>query len=192
MSRKEELMNIKSILSFVTRLSKRERTIFYVTVTIVSLVFLDRTMLSPILDKVSSLGEAIQAKEDAIEQSLLIVNQEERIEGESSLYTSFLSQPQEEEKAITAFLKEVEMLAKKSSIYLTDIKPSGKEVDGDVVQYLVKLNFEAQMEEVFNFFYNVTNFERLIKIENYQIRPKTEGSSVIMCSISISKTMILE
>ena len=185
-------MNIKSILSFVTRLSKRERTIFYVTVTIISLVFLDRTMLSPILDKVSSLGEAIQAKEDAIEQSLLIVNQEERIEGESGLYASFLSKPQEEKKAITAFLKEVETLAKKSSIYLTDIKPSGKEVDGDVVQYLVKLNFEAQMEEVFNFFYNVTNFERLIKIENYQIRPKTEGSSVIACSISISKTVILE
>jgi len=44
-------MNIKSILSFVTKLSKRERTIFYVTVSVVSLVLLDRMILSPILAK---------------------------------------------------------------------------------------------------------------------------------------------
>jgi len=185
-------MQIKSILSFVTRLSKRERTIFYITVGIVSLVLLDRMVLSPILEKVSSLGETIREKEEEIEQSLLIVNQEKRIEGEGDLYASFLSKPQKEEKAITAFLKEVETLAKKSSIYLTEIKPSGKNVEGDVVDYFVKLNFEAQMEQVFNFFYNVTNFDQLIKIEDYQIRPKTEGSSVIACSILISKTIILE
>jgi len=185
-------MQIKSILSFITRLSKRERIIFYVTIGIVTLVLLDRMLLSPILVKVSSLGEAIKAKEETIEQSLLIVNQEERIEGESSRYTSFLSAPQTEEKTITAFLKEIETLAKKSSIYLTDIKPAGKEVEGTVVQHFIKLNFEAQMEQVFNFFYNVTNFELLIKIEDFQIRPKSEGSSVIICSISISKTIILE
>jgi len=172
-------MNIKSILSFITRLTKRERIIFYATIGIVGLVFLDRTMLSPILDKVNSLSEAVQAKEESIEQSLLIVNQEERIKGESSLYTSFLSEPQAEEKTITAFLKEVETLAKKSSVYLIDIKPTGKEVEGAIVQHLVKLNFEAQMEQVFNFFYNVTNFELLIKIEDYQNRLKTvhQGTS---------------
>ncbi len=185
-------MSIKSILSFVTRLSKRERIIFFLTVSVVSLVLLDRVILTPILDRVASLGETIQEKEEAIEQSLLIVNQEERIEGESDLYSSFLSKPQTEEKAITAFLQEVETLAKKSSIYLTDIKPSGKDVEGAVVYYFVKLTFEAQMEQVFNFFYNVTNFDQLIKIENYQIKPKTEGSSVIACTISISKTIILE
>jgi len=185
-------MNIKSILSFITRLTKRERMIFYTTVGIISLVLLDRTMLSPILDRVNSLGEAIRAKEESIEQSLLIVNQEERIEGESNLYTSFLSEPLTEEKTITKFLKEVETLAKRSSVYLIDIKPTGKDVEGAVVQHFVKLNFEAQMEEVFNFFYNVTNFELLIKIEDYQIRPKSVGSSVIVCNIVISKTIILE
>ena len=183
-------MQIKSILSFITRLSKRERVIFYATACVVSLVLVDRTILSPILAKVDSLGEAVRAKEETIEQSLLIVNQEERIEGESSRYTSFLSEPQTEEKAITAFLKELETIAKKSSIYVTDMKSTGKEVDGTIVQHFAKLNFEAQMEQVFNFFYNVTNFELLIKIEDYQIRPKSEGSSVIVCSISISKTLI--
>jgi len=185
-------MQIKSILSFVTRLSKRERAIFYATVSVVGLVLLDRMMLSPILDKVDSLGETIQTQEEIIEQSLLIITQEQRIEGEKDRYSSFLSKPQAEEKEITAFLQEIEALAKKSSIYLTDIKPSGKEAEGTAVHYFAKLSFEAQMEQVFNFFYNVSHFERLIKIEDYQIRPKNEGSSIITCTISISKAIIPE
>lgn len=185
-------MNIKSLISFVTKLSKRERAIFYITVTVVSLVLLDRLMLNPILSKINLLNETITAREEMIEQSLVIVNREDRIEDEVKRYSTFLSKPQPEEKIAIAFQQEVETLAKTSSIYLTDIKPSGRTVNGEVTQLFVRLNFEAQMEQVFNFFYNVSNFEQLIKIEDYQIRPKSPGSTVITCSMSISKSIILE
>ena len=185
-------MPFKSIVSFISRLSQRERTILYATAMVVGLVLLDRLVLSPILSKINELNETISSHEEAIEQSMLIVTQEKRIKEESDQYISFLSQPKTEEKEVTAFLKEVENLAKQSSVYLIDIKPSGKDVDGDAMRYFVKLNFEAQMEQVFNFFYGVTNFEKLIKIEDYQIKPKTEGSSVVTCTISISKAMVPE
>jgi len=181
---------IKSVVAFVTKLSKRERTIFYCTLGVVTMVLLDRTILSPIIDKVNHLSETIQAKEEAIEQSQLIVTQEERIKGETSLYAPYLVKPKSEEKTITAFLKGVETLAKKSSVYLIDIKPAGKDIEGNTIQYFVKLNFEAQMEQVVNFFYNVSNFEELIKIENFEIQPKSVGSSVVVCSTTISKSVI--
>ena len=185
-------MNIKSIVSFISRLSKRERTIFYVTVFVIGLVFLDRLILSPILSKIQELNETISLQEEAIGQGLLMVMQEKRIKGESRQYISYLSQPETEEKEVTAFLKEVENIAKKSSVYLVDIKPAGKNVDGVSTRYFVKLNFEAQMEQVFNFFHNITNFEQLLKIEEYKINPKTEGTSIITCSTSISKAIIPE
>ena len=94
------------------------------------------------------------------------------------------------EKEVTAFLKEVENIAKKSSVYLVDIKPAGKNVDGVSTRYFVKLNFEAQMEQVFNFFHSITNSKQLLKIEGYQINPKTEGTSVVRCSASVSKAII--
>ncbi len=183
-------MSIKSVVSFVSRLSKRERTIFYATVFIVSAFLLDRMILSPILFKIKQLDEAIRLQEETIEQSLIIVTQEKRIEAESERYVPYLSESQTEEKEITAFLKEVENIAKKSSVYLIDIKPSGKDVDGGSTKYFVKLNFEAQMDQVFHFFYDVTSFKQLIKLEDYQISPKTEGSSVVTCSVSISKVII--
>lgn len=185
-------MQIKFLISFISRLSQRERIVFYVTIGVVSLVLVDRMILTPILDKINHLGAAIRSQEETIEQSLIIVTQEKRIEAESDRYAIYLSEPETEEKVATAFLKKIENLAKKSSVYVVDIKSSGKKVDGDIVRHFVKLNFEAQMEQVINFFYNVTNFEQLVKIEGYQIRPKSEGSSIIICSISISKTIIYE
>ena len=185
-------MDIKSILSFISRLSKRERTILYVTVFVVGLVLLDRLILSPILSKIQELNETIILQEETIGQSLLIVMQEKRIEGESKQYISYLSQPEAEEKEVMAFLKEVENIAKKSSVYLIDIKPAGKDVDGVSTWYFVKLNFEAQMEQVFKFFHNITNFEQMLKIKEYKISPKTAGTSVITCSVSISKAIIPE
>ncbi len=186
------MMNIKSVLSYISKLSKRERVIFYVTVFFVGLVLSDRLILSPILSKIDELDVAIQSQEEIIEQSLLIVTQEGRIEKERGRYTSYLSKPQLEEKEVTAFLKEVENIAKKSSVYLVDIKPSGTTSDGVSTLYFVKLNFEAQMEQVFNFFHSITSYDQLLKIEGYEISPKSEGSSIVTCSTSISKSIIPE
>jgi hypothetical protein len=185
-------MQIKVLISFISRLSQRERIILYATMGVVSLVLLDRIILTPILDKINSLDQTIRAQEESIEQSLLIVTQEKRIEEETGQYASYLSKSETEEKVITAFLQEIETLAKKSSLYLVDIKSSGKNIDGTVIQYFVKLNFEAQMEQVIDFFYIVTNFEKLVKIEGYQLRPKSIGSSIVVGSITISKSIIYE
>jgi Tfp pilus assembly protein PilO len=185
-------MQLKSIVTLISRLSKRERTIFYVTVFVVGVVLLDRLILSPILSKITELNDTIRLEEEAIEQSLLIVTQEKRIEGEAKEYSSYLSKVQTEEKEVTSFLKEVENIAKQSAVYLIDVKPSGKNVDGVSTRYFVKLSFEAQMEQVMNFFHSITNFNQLLKIESFEIAPKSEGGSVVTCSTSISKAIIPE
>ncbi|OGX35715.1 MAG: hypothetical protein A3C36_03170 [Omnitrophica WOR_2 bacterium RIFCSPHIGHO2_02_FULL_52_10] len=185
-------MNLKSILSFVAKLSKRERMIFYVTVAVVGLGAMDKFILSPILHKITHLTEVIAQQEEEIKQSLIIISEENRIEEETKAYQSFLSPALTEEKAITEFLKEVENIAKQSSVYLIDMKPTVKNEDAASTKYFVKLNFEAQMEQVMNFFYHVSIFNQLIKVEDFQLRPKTEGSSIISCDMSISKAIVQE
>ena len=185
-------MQVKNIVSFISRLSKRERTILYATAFVVLLFLCDRLILSPILSKIEELDMTIRTKEEIIEQSLIIVMEEDRIEAESRRYTPYLSQPESEEKEVTAFLKEVENVAKKSSVYLIDIKPAGKNTDGTSTRYFTRLSFEAQMEQVIHFFHNITNHEQLLKIESYEISPKAPGGSIVTCSTSISKAIIPE
>jgi Tfp pilus assembly protein PilO len=181
---------IKSFLAFISKLSNRERLIFYVTLAVVGIVVLDRLALSPILSKTDELRETITLQEEAIEQSLIIVTEEDRIKKEIELYAPYLSQSDTEEKEVATFLKEVENIAKQSSVYLVDIKPAGKTVEGAATRYFVKLNFEAEMEQVMAFFYNISGQEQLLGIESYEIAPKVEGASVVACSASVSKTII--
>ena len=118
------------------------------------------------------------------------MSHEKQIVEEKNKHASALMDPQSEEEDTTTFLRDIEDLAKKSSVYLVDIKPSGKNDTVAPKQYLIELNFEGQMEQVFNFFYDITHSDQLVKIERYQIRLKMEGSSIVTCSMFISKLIV--
>lgn len=179
-----------SLIVFLSRLKTRERVAFYVTVLIVGLMLLDRLLLSPIFAKMEELDKKVEFQEDLIRTSLMISMQEKKIRDESELYTPYLSEPASEEQENTTFLKEIENFADEAVVYLVNIKPSGKKEMGTSTQYFLKLDFEAQMEQVFKFFHNIEHSDKLFKIESYQLAPKTEGSSIVTCSLSISKVII--
>lgn len=178
------------ILTFINKLEKRERTILYITVGIVAVMLLDRFVLSQISSKLEDLTTQIHSEEERIRNSLIISTQEERIRKEMADYAPYFSVPDSEEKEVTTFLKDVENFAKDSSVYLLDIKPSGKKDLGKTRQYFLKLEFEAVMDQVLNFFYVIENSKQLLQVEEYQIQPKSEGSSIVTCSMSVSKIII--
>ena len=179
-----------SLVSFLSRLSKRERLIFYMAVFFAGVVLLDQFILFPILSRMNQLGQEIKNQENQITKSFKILSHEKQIVQEKNKYASALIDPQSEEEDTTTFLRDIEDLAKKSSVYLVDIKPSGKNDTAAPKQYLIELNFEGQMEQVFNFFYDITHSDQLVKIERYQIRLKMEGSSIVTCSMFISKLIV--
>ena len=114
-----------------------------------------------------------------------------RIEAEAKKYASFASKVEAEEEAMTAFLKEIEELANKSSLYVVDMKPQGvKEDKNKSIKYMITLSCEGQMEQVMNFMYNVENSSSLLTVERYQLGPKTRESSIAQSSMSISKIAV--
>ena len=95
----------------------------------------------------------------------------------------------EEEEAVF-LLKEIEEIANKSSVYVIDIKSAGLQKGDLLEKFLVKLNCEAQMEQLTKFFYDLESSKKLLKVEKYDIKPKTEGSSVVRCALTISKGVL--
>jgi hypothetical protein len=174
----------------VSKLSKREKFIFYGAVAFFSLAVSDRLILGPILSKAKSLNEKINNQEAIIKNSLHILAQKDRILKQVKLYASYGEQAKSHEEEIVFLQKEIERLANKSAIYVIDIKSAGFKQEDIFKKFFVKLNFEAQLEQLTNFFYEVENSKKLIRIEKYDIRPKTEGSSIIRCSTIISKAVL--
>jgi len=133
------------------------------------------------------LDKEVLEKTTGIEKNLRILAQKDRIVAESSKYSPFLSSPNTEEEEITSILKEIETLANKSSVYLVDMKPAGLKTSGLSKKYMINLSCEAQMEQLFEFMYNIENSDLLLLIERYQIGPKSAESSVAKCGMSVVK-----
>lgn len=181
---------IKKLSTFILRLSKREKFVLYGAVFFVSLVFLDRLVLGSILSKIKLLNKEIQSQEATIKKSLHILVQKDRIKKEANKYASFVTPAQSQEEEIVFFLKGIEELANKCSVYVIDIKSVGLAEEGIFKKYLVRLNCEAQMEQLTALFYELESSNRMLKIEKYDIRPKTQGSSIVRCTVSISKAVL--
>ncbi|MDD5466054.1 MAG: GspMb/PilO family protein [Candidatus Omnitrophica bacterium] len=175
--------------TFFTRLPKKEKAILYAVVFFVSLVILERLIISPVFSKMKSLDKEIQAKESGIRGNLRILAQKDRILAENAKYSSFLNSSEPGEDQAASLLKEVEDYADKASVYLIDMKPSSVKETGASKKYLINLNCEAQMEQLVIFMYNIENSKELLTIERLQISPKAKESSIAKCSMVISKTI---
>ena len=187
-----KLPNLKILQVFLERLSKKEKVILYLAVFIVSILILDRTIVSPIFYKIRLLNKELAQEQSDIKKNLRILSQKDRILAESSKYSSFLGDAKvSDDEQVTLVLKELESLASKSSVYLVDMKPGGIKETGSSRRILVNLNCEAQMEQLVDFMYNMENSNSLISIDKYQLTPKTKESSVAKCSISVYKVVAL-
>ena len=181
---------IKRLFNLFSRLSKRERLVLYAASFFIALVLLDRLVMGPILFKIKSLNQEIQSQKSFIKRNLHILAQKERIRKEVNIYASYVTAAQSQEEETVFLLKEIEEIANESSVYVIDIKSAGFEKEGILKKYLVKINCEAQMEQLIHFFYDVESSNKLLQIEKYDMRPKTEGSSVLRCALSISQVVM--
>jgi len=185
------MIKLQALGTFITKLSKREKTVFYVAVSVVLILFLDRIIIYPIYTKIKSLNGAVQDKKVRIEREMRILAQKDRISQESSTYAAYLTAAVSQEEAMTAFLKEIETLANKSALSIIDMKPAGvKEEKDKSKKFSVSLTCEGEMEQILEFMYNVENSQSLLSVERYQVSPKSRESSVASSSMTISKIVI--
>jgi DNA-directed RNA polymerase subunit F len=184
------MIDFKKIYAFFSNLSRREKIIFYVALGFLTLTILDRLIIYPVLSKIKSLNEEIRIEKTQIKKDLHILAQKERILKETKKYARYSIQDLSAEEVATALLKEIGDLANKTAVYLVDIKPTGVKEGSVFRKYYVSLSCEAQMEQIFNFMYKLESSNSLLRIEKYNISPKSEGSSIARCSIIISKTAI--
>ena len=182
-------VNLQELYKFFARLSKKERLMLYVAGTIVSALFLDRLIISPVFSRLKGLDEEIREKEISVRKNIRILSQKDRIRASSANYGSFSGgKLGSDEEEMTSFMKEMEDMANKSSVYLVDIKPGAVKGQEQFKKYFVTLNCEAQMEQIVDFMYGLENSSRFFTIERYQITPKAKDSSLARCSIAVSKT----
>jgi len=184
------MIKIQDILKIFANLSKREKTILYVAASVISVLVIDRLIVAPFFGKLKSLDTDIVEKQASIKKDLHILAQKDKIQAESAKYDTVYKSVISEEAEMTLFLKDLEVLASKTSVYLVDMKPSGVKATGGSKKFIVTMNCEAQMGQFADFVYNVENANKLLMVEKYQVSPKSKDSSVAKISVTVSKVVL--
>ncbi|MCX6765102.1 MAG: hypothetical protein NT148_01005 [Candidatus Nealsonbacteria bacterium] len=111
-------------MEFLSRLSKKEKRLFYITVIIVACVFFDRVVFRPVMSKLESFNGKISLEEKKLEKSMLILQEEDVINSEYKKIAQNIKQGQSDEETIAVLLSSLEKMANSVSVFILDIKPN--------------------------------------------------------------------
>ena len=175
---------------FYLKLSKTERKVMWLAAFLVGLCFTDRVIVLPVVTTLSNLNVNIREQESAIKKSMNVLLHKDGIIAESHEYMSYSVEAKNPEEEMVGLLKEVEATAEKSGVSLMYVKPASTKDEKGIKKYYCTLECEAPMEQVATFFHDIESSTKLLKIEKYQIQPKSKESSTARCTITIYKTVL--
>ncbi|MDD5745889.1 MAG: GspMb/PilO family protein [Candidatus Omnitrophica bacterium] len=176
---------------FMARLSKREKTVLTLSVIFVLLALLDRAVLHPIIEKITSFEQEIKDTEYVMTKNLKILQQRRRIEREEKKFASYLIPARSDEEETAALLREIENYARTAAVYLVDLKPAGVESDGVTKKFSISVSCESELEQLIRFMHSIESSDVLMQVGAFSLSPKSKQSSVTKCELLIYKIVLL-
>ena len=176
-------------MEFLSRLSKKEKRLFYITVAIVAVVFLERVVFKPVINKLESFNGKISLEEKKLEKSMLILAQEQAINSEYKKFAQSIKQEQSEEEVIASLLSSIEKMANSVSVFILDMKPGTVEKSEFYKKYSVKVEVEAKINNLSDFIYQIENSPKLLRVSDFRLTPQKK-ETVLKVSMTVTEVLI--
>lgn len=181
---------MNKLMEMHKKLSKNEKRILFLTITILGFVFIDKVIVLPITTTLGNLNASIHDQETSIKKSMKVLLHKDGIIEENHDYIGYSVEAKDPEEETVGLLKDIEVIAEKSGVNLLFVKPGKVDNEKGIKRYYASLECEAQMEQVGQFFHGIESSTKLLKIEKYQIQPKSKDSSIARSSVTIYKTVL--
>ena len=178
---------MKNIFS---KLSKRERYILYVSTVVIVAVFFDKIVINPLIKKIEKLNKDIFIHEKRLQKFLYLLSQEERIIKEHKSHTKDLKQVSSDGEEKSRLLSEIEQTARKSSVFLKDVKLGSTEKSGPYTKYTVEIVAESKIAYLVDFLYQLEASARVLKVRGFYLAPVKEQSQMLKAQMTITETLI--
>lgn len=178
------------MMAFLTKLSKKERIGLFIAMGFASLALLDRLVVSPINNRIQQINREIKISEKQLGRDLRNLNRKGIITKEYQKYIQYIKKVGSDEEEVARILGEIEELARKSAVYLVDMKPQQPKKVDFYKEYTVEIEAEGDMESLVNFLHQLNNSSQLLRAEKLRLNLKEKGSSIIKASLLITKVLI--
>lgn len=151
-------------------LSKREKTLFWLTI-ILGLIFLSTNYIfKPLRESFHQTKGEIASYEISLVRSRRLLSQKEAILSEYRNYSSHLKKVSSLEEEMSATLKEVEDLAKRSFLHLKVIRPQPEERIDSYVSLNILMEVEGDLSSMVKFIQKVNTSSEFLRIQSLKLK----------------------
>ena len=195
-------------------LSKREKTIFYISCLLIGSSLLYNFILEPFIKKWFNLDGELSIKEAKLQKWLKVANKYKYVDTEYKMYESLVKSSLSDEQEMAGILSEIEELASKSNVYINVLKPHAiknmpfrsfgpvraserksnrtENLDSDINFYkklVVEIELDTTVKDLTRFLYELQNSPKMLKIDRMEINAKFDQKDAIKSYLLISRVL---
>ena len=163
---------------------------FYIVILVIVVVFIDRVVFQAVMGRMNELNNAISVQERKMKKALGILAMEDSIVEEYAKCIKGVGRKHSEEEEKAKLLKEIEMLARSSSVSLKNIKPESIKKIGPYEEYTIKVEVEAKINYLVDFIYKLERSPCLLRIDDFQVKTKDKKSPILRGQMTITEILI--
>jgi Tfp pilus assembly protein PilO len=176
---------------FWDKLARKEKIGLGISLVFLAAAFLDRLIINPLRIRFYRLDQQIKISEKQLGGDLRNLKQKDLISEEYEKYLPYIKRSGSDEEEAARLLGEIEALARKSSVYLVDMKPRRPKETEVYKEYAVEIEAEGQMESLVSFMHQVNASSQLLRIETLRLTPAKAESDLLKASMLITKVLAL-
>ena len=170
--------------------SKREKYIIVITLLVVALSIIYSFVIEPLHKEYARLKQEVVIKQAHLAKNLRLMKEKDIVKEEFKKYGQELKIKGSDEEEMASVLSEIEKIGNSTGVYLSDVKPQ-KIKDRDFYKImLVEIKFQASIQTLTKFIYELQNSALLLKVSRLQVDSKGEDSSLLEGVIQVSKVSI--
>lgn len=177
------------MIRVLANLSKRERTLFGLTVAVLFLSLLYNLTLQPLGRRWNQLNRRILDREIELKKNIRYLGQKEEVKRIYLQYADYVKKRGSDEEEMAAFLNAVEKEARVSGIRIADIKPKPVKALLFYKKYTLEMNCEASMEKYIEFIYHLQRSAQLIRTEKLKLVSQGQNTPLLKAQMFVTKVL---
>lgn len=176
---------------FWDKLSSKEKIGLSLAFAVMAIALLDRLVISPIRSHFQRINQEIKINEKQLAHDLRNVHQQDQIARQFDKYVEYVQRSGSDEEEVAKILGEIESLARKSKVYLANMKPqTPKEIDF-YKEYAVEIDAEGDIASLIKFLHQLNTSTQLLRVEKLRLSSNKKGDKTLKASMMIIRVLVL-
>ncbi len=177
-------------MSFLTRMNKREKSLLFVTVLVVSVSLIYFYLAEPMWNYWLSLDSTIEMLNKQLNRNQIMLSREKEIVKEYKEYESKLKFEGSDQEKTAQILKVIENAASTNKVHINDIKPQQIKDDELYKFYVIDLEAESDIMALAKFIYDLQISQQALRVSRVQITASSSKPDTLKIEMLITKILL--